>query len=46
MTYKITLDTTIIASRNQVFADLGIEAVILNLNSGAYYELNAVGSRL
>ncbi|MGZ4926380.1 MAG: PqqD family peptide modification chaperone [Halobacteriota archaeon] len=46
MAQKIALDTTIVASKSQVSADLGGEAVILNLESGIYYELDPVGARI
>ncbi|MGZ4892218.1 MAG: PqqD family peptide modification chaperone [Halobacteriota archaeon] len=46
MAQKIALDTTIVASKSQVSADLGGEAVILNLGSGIYYELDPVGARI
>lgn len=35
-----------VAAKNQVSCDLAGEAVILHLNSGTYYGLNAVGARI
>jgi len=43
---KISLDSTIVRSSDQVSTDLGGEAVILGLRSGEYYELKAVGARI
>ena len=37
-------DSTIMTAQDQVFADLEGEAVILNLKSGVYYSLDAVGA--
>jgi hypothetical protein len=37
---------TVVAVKEQVSADLAGEAVILNLKSGVYYGLNAVGARI
>ncbi len=42
----ISLDTTVVASKEQASADLGDEAAILNLKSGVYYGLDAVGARI
>jgi Coenzyme PQQ synthesis protein D (PqqD) len=36
--------STIVAVREQVSSDLAEESVILNLKSGVYYGLNAVGA--
>ena len=36
----------VVAIRDQVSADLAGEAAILNLKSGVYYGLNAVGARI
>ncbi|HEY9729167.1 MAG TPA: lasso peptide biosynthesis PqqD family chaperone [Chroococcales cyanobacterium] len=38
--------STVVAVKDQVSADLAGEAVILNLKSGVYYGLNAVGGRI
>ncbi|MGZ4869902.1 MAG: PqqD family peptide modification chaperone [Halobacteriota archaeon] len=46
MAPKITLDTTVVAAKDQVSADLGDEAMILNLDDGVYYTLDAVGARI
>jgi hypothetical protein len=39
-------DMTIVAAPGQVSADLSGEAAILNLQSGKYYGLKAVGARI
>jgi len=40
-------DATIVRARpQQIWQDLGGEAVILDLEAGAYYGLNAVGTRI
>jgi len=43
---KITLDSSVIFSRDAVFRDLDGEAVILDLHSGTYFGLNEVGCRI
>jgi hypothetical protein len=40
------LENTFMLSRNALFRDLGGEAVILDLDSGTYFGLNAVGTRI
>ena len=42
----VTLDTTVVACKDQVSADLASEMVILNLKNGEYYGLNDVGARI
>jgi hypothetical protein len=42
----ISLNSTVAASENQVSSDLGGEVVLLNLVSGVYYGLDAVGARV
>jgi hypothetical protein len=42
----ISLETTVVAAKEQASADLGGEAAILNLKSGVYYGLNPVGARI
>jgi hypothetical protein len=42
----ITLASTFILSKDAVFRDLDGEAVILHLESGTYFGLNAVGTRI
>lgn len=42
----ISLDNTFTLSRDAVFRDLDGEAVILDLVSGTYFGLNAVGARI
>jgi len=43
---KITLDNTVVASKEQASADLGDEAAILNLKDGVYYGLDPIGARI
>lgn len=40
----ISKDTTVVATREQMSADLKGEAVILNCANGVYYGLNEVGN--
>jgi hypothetical protein len=42
----ITLDSVVVASRDQVSSDLAGESVILDLSSGTYYGLDNVGHRI
>ena len=42
----ISLETTFTASKDAVFRDLDGDAVILDLGSGTYFGLNAVGARI
>ena len=42
----ISLDSTITVGKNAVFRDLDGEAVILDLESGTYFGLNDVGTRM
>lgn len=46
MADKISGSSIVVAAKNQVAAGLAAEAVILNLNSGVYYGLDAVGARI
>jgi coenzyme PQQ synthesis protein D (PqqD) len=41
-----TVDSYVVASDEQVHTSLGDEAVILGLEDGVYYGLDAVGARL
>ena len=43
---SISLDATVVASKEQASADLGDEAAILNLKDGVYYGLDPVGARI
>lgn len=43
---NITLETTVVATPDQVSAELAGEAVILDMKSGMYYGLNPVGVRI
>jgi hypothetical protein len=42
----ITLESRFVISKEALFRDLDGEAVILNLDAGTYYGLNAVGTRM
>jgi hypothetical protein len=42
----IALHSTVVAAKDQVSTDLGGEMAILNLKSGVYYGLDAVGARI
>ncbi len=44
MQQAISLDSVVVAIRNQVSSNLGEEAVILHLGKGAYYGVNEVGA--
>lgn len=43
---RISLDNSFTVSKDAIFRDLDGEAVILDLNSGTYFGLNAVGARI
>lgn len=43
---RVTEQSAVVASPRQVSSDLGGEAVILHLESGVYYGLNAVGAAI
>lgn len=43
---SVSLDSAFILARDTVFRDLDGEAVILDLASGVYFGLNAVGTRI
>ncbi|HZI26965.1 MAG TPA: PqqD family peptide modification chaperone [Gemmatimonadaceae bacterium] len=43
---RVTQQSTVVASERQVSSDLGGEAVILQLESGVYHGLNAVGAAI
>ena len=40
------LDTTIVASSDQVFCDLADDAIVLSLREGAYYSLNPIAAHV
>lgn len=42
----LAVDSTVVADPNQIFTDLAGEAAILNLHTGVYYGLDAVGTRI
>ena len=42
----ISLDSTVAVGKNTVFRDMDGEAVILDLESGTYFGLNDVGTRM
>jgi hypothetical protein len=43
---EITLDSVVVASRDQVCSDLGAETAILGLRRNAYYSVDRVGKRI
>lgn len=43
---SITLDSTVTVSPHAVFREMDGEAVILDLESGTYFGLNTVGTRM
>jgi hypothetical protein len=43
---SVSLDNTFIRSKDVMFRDLDGEAVILDLDSGTYFGLNTVGTRI
>jgi len=46
VTSSISLDTSVIAAQDTVYRQLEGEAIVLDLNSGVYFGLNPVGSRI
>jgi hypothetical protein len=40
------MSSSVVASKDQVFSDLGGEVAILHLKAGVYYGLDAVGARI
>ncbi|MGH9348000.1 MAG: PqqD family protein [Vicinamibacterales bacterium] len=46
MASPLSLQSVVVASSHQVSRALGDDAVILDLNSGMYFGLNAVGARV
>jgi hypothetical protein len=46
MNAKILGGSIVVATKNQVSCDLGGEVAILDITSGIYYGLNAVGARI
>jgi hypothetical protein len=42
----VSLNSTVVASENQVSSDLGGEIVCLNHKSGVFYGLDGVGARI
>jgi hypothetical protein len=43
---KISVDTTVVASKEHTSADLGGDTAILNLKSHVYYALDPVGAHI
>jgi hypothetical protein len=43
---NLTLDTVVVASKDQLASSLGGETVILGLSKGRYYGVDAVGARV
>jgi hypothetical protein len=46
MAKSLSLQTIVVAGKDQLFCDLGGEAAILNARTGMYYGLDAVGARV
>jgi hypothetical protein len=46
MKRSVTVDSSVVASRDQVSSDLGGEIAILDLKGETYYGLDAVGARI
>ncbi len=46
MEEKITVNSIVVVTKDQVSADLSGEAAILNLKSGMYFGLNTVGASI
>ncbi len=46
MEKKISQNSTVVAIKDQVSADLGEEAAILNLKTSTYFGLNTVGTSI
>jgi hypothetical protein len=46
MSASLTLDDTLVASEDQVSADLSGEVVILGMKEGAYFGVEVVGARI
>lgn len=46
MPSAFALDTVVVATANQVSADMGGDEVILNLDTGVYFGLDKVGARI
>lgn len=46
MKRTFTMETRVVAARNQVSSDLGGEVAILHLERGTYYGLDGVGARV
>jgi hypothetical protein len=44
--HPVSRQSIVVVAKEQVSCDLGGEAAILNLKSGIYYGLNAVGARI
>jgi hypothetical protein len=46
MAVKVSIDSRVVVSKDQVSCDLGGEAAILNLKNSVYYGLDPVGARV
>jgi Coenzyme PQQ synthesis protein D (PqqD) len=42
----VTGDSTVVVAKEQISSDLDGESIILNIKSGVYYGLNAVGANI
>ena len=43
---SLSINSVVVAAKDQISSDLDGEAVILNLDSGAYFGLDGVGARI
>jgi len=46
MADKILLESVVVTAKDQLSCDLAGEAAILDVKSGTYYGLNAIGARI
>ena len=46
MKHVVSMDSTVVATKDQVSSDLKGEVAILDLKGGVYYGLDAVGARI
>ncbi len=45
-TFALSVDSIVVAAKNQISSDLQGREVILNIKSGVYYGLDGVGTRI
>ena len=46
MKTEISMHSTVVAGKDQISADLGEEAAVLQLKNGIYYGLDPIGARI